>query len=1391
MENIFSSHNKMPGFFNRMLSTATSALKKIVAPVSAAYHWFKPKEAPKVVDHSRIVKKPKYKNLKGGVMQNAYGEEQFKDIGIALSKEEQKRHTQHRVALRDVEAILIRKMFERYDSVIAKNSNRMVDISGYSIRFNKAKMLENGVIGDIRDDGSIMVSTSKYQITTRQQISKYVKEITNDLIERVSDFETNNGSGWIFYSLINVMIKTGIYPLGRGGEYINVPNIQKRGVLNIKNTDNRCLLYCLAASNHPELYNAKTRATNPKQYEKFFSEYKLPPGIEEEFKVGIDPNSHWIDELEELNNLVICIYGTKCKSPRKEAIANDSQMYIRIKFREVGDTRRLVNLVYITKRDKETDVLHHHYALIRPCCADGALGLAKFTSAFSTDDHYAQMCPYCYARFRPPYKLMKKGKKGQPAMQIEVDKLADHIKQGCKKRLTNLSFSPQGVVDKFNRTDTMALHPYVAYLDHEAHSFIIETNALKEAKFKHVPKEFHMIFIDTNQTDITKKCIKEIYYKGPPCIAKGLHEARKYTKFLIEKIKTTDVGRNKTPQEQDQMKKEAKVCYLCQKDFFKYLSRTEEENLLKTNTKAYIQYRKDEISKAPVIDHDHITGEVYGVAHSSCNLWRSNHAIKIPVIGHNLMGYDNHPIILELADQVVEDRLTINDCKKKSALDMVAWELNDGKISEEKAKSTANNISKTKHSSADNIEVVAKTNEKYMSISVYGMKFTDSYLHIHAPLQSIIDQSKPKKNSPIEAYKEEFPLFYNYLSSINKVEHIEKLSGKLPMPYNYYKEGMDEEEDFFPKEAFENYMHKGKVYKLGALDPTLENVEKETHGDTTDQIYEEAKKLYYEDLKCKNKGEYFEIYCKSDVYQLADVFENYRKAAFEKYGIDPVFYVSNPAFAYAALKKVTQQPISLPYDEEMFNFVRHNVRGGLSLARTKWGKPKMFYGDLNSMYWLIQNSYMPTGEMWWAPDEDLPKDLNEWMEYVKDYPIDTDIGFFPEVDLECPLELHRKFYKFPLAPTSEVIKPHRLNQDYQLKLKHLCGINSSDSQKLTVTLEPKKAYGLDYQTLQFYLRQGYKVTKVHRILMYKQSPWMRPFVQLNLENRKKATRQGKKFLANVFKITGHSGAFGKFIERTFDHDDSSLICSEQITERMMQRMRFKLKGYHVFPNGKLAIRNNHRKDATVDRNPLIGAVILDRAKMEIYKYAYKFFEKFPQCELNYTDTDSLVIGNLPDDFRMQIKNDPEFYDMFDFSNYPKDHPLYSDHNFMELGKMKDECASKEILNAIFLCAKSYWMILEDHTAKKAGKGVSKEVLLDQLLTYQDYYDVYKMSSFKKVQAYFIRAKDHVNITEPLTKVGLTSYDDKLYCINRDLCVPYGTDPNLVAELQSNQLKNCL
>ena len=85
------------------------------------------------------------------------------------------------------------------------------------------------------------------------------------------------------------------------------------------------------------------------------------------------------------------------------------------------------------------------------------------------------------------------------------------------------------------------------------------------------------------------------------------------------------------------------------------------------------------------------------------------------------------------------------------------------------------------------------------------------------------------------------------------------------------------------------------------------------------------------------------------------------------------------------------------------------------------------------------------------------------------------------------------------------------------------GTKNGGVNKLVPNLDNKRKYVIHYRNLQFYLTLGMKLSKVHRVLKFKQSDWLKKFVDFNTDKRKNASNNFEK---DFFKQMINS-AFGK------------------------------------------------------------------------------------------------------------------------------------------------------------------------------------------------------------------------------------------------------------------------
>ena len=125
-----------------------------------------------------------------------------------------------------------------------------------------------------------------------------------------------------------------------------------------------------------------------------------------------------------------------------------------------------------------------------------------------------------------------------------------------------------------------------------------------------------------------------------------------------------------------------------------------------------------------------------------------------------------------------------------------------------------------------------------------------------------------------------------------------------------------------------------------------------------------------------------------------------------------------------------------------------------------------------------------------------------WIEFILKQQDEQEQGYFLEVDLEYPEELHDTHNNYPCAPEKMQIEERYLSE-HQKELGKKCGAKYK-SEKLCLTLTNKVKYILHYRNLKQYLSLGLKLTKVHRVLKFKQSPWLREYIDLNTKFRQEA-----------------------------------------------------------------------------------------------------------------------------------------------------------------------------------------------------------------------------------------------------------------------------------------------
>ena len=206
---------------------------------------------------------------------------------------------------------------------------------------------------------------------------------------------------------------------------------------------------------------------------------------------------------------------------------------------------------------------------------------------------------------------------------------------------------------------------------------------------------------------------------------------------------------------------------------------------------------------------------------------------------------------------------------------------------------------------------------------------------------------------------------------------------------------------------------------------------------------------------------------------------------------------------------------------DMYFFIEKGLRTGISYIAERYAKannkcmknddpkkpsPFITYLDMNNLSGWAMRRYLSYGGFKWLKNFDN-FDVNLISKK-------SSIGYILEVDLKYPDKLYVLHNDYPLAPENLAISYDMLS-DYSKKITNEYEIEVGDVKKLIPNLGNKTNYVLHYRNLQLYLSLGMKLTKIHRVLKFKQSDWMKKYIDFNTEKR---TNAANSFEKDFFKL---------------------------------------------------------------------------------------------------------------------------------------------------------------------------------------------------------------------------------------------------------------------------------
>ena len=587
--------------------------------------------------------------------------------------------------------------------------------------------------------------------------------------------------------------------------------------------------------------------------------------------------------------------------------------------------------------------------------------------------------------------------------------------------------------------------------------------------------------------------------------------------------------------------------------------------------------------------------------------------------------------------------------------------------------------------------------------------------------------------------------------------------------------------------------------------------------------------------KLQTMGQLTEFYLKNDIDLLTDAFENFIKCGVREYGLNPCHYYSTPGFTWDCGEKFTGMKLPYIKDTNELYFWQESIRGGVSsvmgsryvetksivrvdnsvneichydynnkvcsidpqtkrvtinlddddddndddvlgtstsdklMSMTYIAHTHILYVDANNLYGWAMIQYLPYDDINFTDDVTLDTILST--------PDDADVGYFVECDMTYPDSIKKKSCYFPFCPEKMAVNINDLSE-YQ---RGVMNEHHRPQEKLMCTQTDKIRYKVHYRMLKFYVRQGMQITKIHRVVSFKQKPWLAPYINHNTKMRAKATTKSQK---DFFKLMNNS-FYGKTMENVEDRCNIRFYNNNGDDDRKIINSHSELSfdGEVLFDDFRA-----HRHNPTnilYDKPIYIGATVLDLSKLLMYEFYYDILQSHfgeDKLQLHYMDTDSFVLSiKIRDSLENHLE---QLNDHFDFSNLDKTHSLYSRKNEKVVGKFKIETGPYLTIDKFVALASKLYSYTVNEKEHSKMKGVSSKT---NKIEFIDFINCLRSGQNLNGVNVSMRSHKHTISVQEVNKTAVSAFDDKRLYLNVIINFPHGVSEEVAIAITEENI----
>jgi len=420
----------------------------------------------------------------------------------------------------------IQMVFNEVDEALQRLLSQVLESrSGAVVKLKITALMKNDSLEEESGDEVTELAyfySELHPIVTKEGLKAVIFSCASEIIEKKNDF-VEHGSGWSLKQIQSLEVKIGetqLFPNVRANGHLKMPFL-RRGIVNFKNPDNKCFMYCVTAGLHWEEVHEKARGSY-NTWKKFFDQHDFSDvdggyvNVHTDIPCFEDKNECKINVFSHVDKNIVLI--RESKKPFK----------------------KIINLFLI--HEKVGNDTKYHFVLIT--------NLNKF---LATGNHHKNfVCNHCFKRFTQEKQYMIHISSCNKPVEEQLPNFPDEW-----KRL------------KFSRPEATISYPFLLYYDFE--TFGVPANSCERGKRTVINHEYVAASYSIAVVENVKGLLRIVYfeyYDGDDVVKHFFTRLFEIGQTIINRVR--EMNNNTVPTEDDLQRHEAATnCQFCAREFTK------------------------------------------------------------------------------------------------------------------------------------------------------------------------------------------------------------------------------------------------------------------------------------------------------------------------------------------------------------------------------------------------------------------------------------------------------------------------------------------------------------------------------------------------------------------------------------------------------------------------------------------------------------------------------------------------------------------------------------------------------------------------------------------------------------------------------------------------------